>query len=74
MYIPLCTFYLLSDIFAIIGRDLYGLKDPGRYGNIFLAGISLFQLLTLDDWFEMYSDVAKNYNGEELANDTVVRL
>ena len=59
----LCLFsiiYISIDIFAIIARDLYGSRDPSRYGNLAVAGATLFQLLTLDDWFEMYTDVANN--------------
>ena len=46
-----------KDIFAVIGRDLYGTVDPGRYGNLGKAVFTLFQLITLDDWFQMYADV-----------------
>ena len=45
------------DIFAVIGRDLYGTVDPGRYGNLAKAVFTLFQLITLDDWFQMYTDI-----------------
>lgn len=48
---------LIPDIFAIIGRDLYGAVDPDRYGNLGKAVFTLFQLITLDDWFLMYSDI-----------------
>ena len=48
---------LLKDIFAVIGRDLYGEIDPSRYGNLGKAVFTLFQLITLENWFEMYSDV-----------------
>lgn len=47
----------LKDIFAVIGRDLYGTVDPARYGNLGKAVFTLFQLITLDDWFQMYSDI-----------------
>lgn len=50
----LCIFV---DIFAVIGRDVYGAIDPGRYGNLGKAVFTLFQLITLDDWFQMYSDI-----------------
>ena len=49
------------DIFAIIGRGLYGSVDPGRFGNLAKACFTLFQLITLDDWFYMYSDVRDRY-------------
>ena len=48
---------VLTDIFAVIGRDLYGRVDPSRYGNLGRAVFTLFQLITLDDWFQMYSDI-----------------
>ncbi|CAI8007080.1 Cation channel sperm-associated protein 1 [Geodia barretti] len=46
-----------ADIFAIIGRGLYGEVDPARFGNLGRACFTLFQLITLDDWFFMYSTV-----------------
>ena len=52
------------DIFAIIGRGLYGSVDPGRFGNLAKACFTLFQLITLDDWFYMYSDVRDRYPGK----------
>ena len=54
---------ITSDIFAVIGRGLYGGVDPGRFGNIGQACFTLFQLMTLDDWFYMYSDIRDNYPG-----------
>lgn len=45
-----------SDIFAVIGRGLYADIDQERFGNIGSAALTLFQLLTLDDWFYIYSD------------------
>ena len=54
---------LAEDIFAIIGRGLYGQVDPGRFGNIAQACFTLFQLMTLDDWFYMYSDIRDKYPG-----------
>ena len=55
--------YKIIDIFAIIGRGLYGSVDPGRFGNLAKACFTLFQLITLDDWFYMYSDIRDNYPG-----------
>ena len=45
---------LIMYIFAIIGRTLYGDIYPSRFGTIFRAFFTLFQLITLDDWFEHY--------------------
>ena len=55
---------LQSDVFAIIGRGLYAEVDPGRFGNLGVACYTLFQLMTLDDWFYMYSEVAEKHPGE----------
>lgn len=54
---PQAIIYFNIDIFAVIGRDLYGAVDPARYGNLGKAVFTLFQLITLDDWFKMYSDI-----------------
>ena len=48
-------------MFAVIGRGLYAKVDPERFGNLGNAMLTLFQLLTLDDWFYVYSDaIAKD--------------
>lgn len=48
-------------MFAVIGRGLYADVDPKRFGNIVSAMLTLFQLLTLDDWFYIYTDaIAKD--------------
>ncbi|KNC46165.1 ion transporter [Thecamonas trahens ATCC 50062] len=43
--------------FAIIGRSLYGEIYPRRFGTLGRAFFSLFQLITLDDWFEFYDTI-----------------
>lgn len=48
-----------SDMFAVIGRGMYAHADPSRFGSMWLALFTLFQLLTLDDWFFIYEDVVK---------------
>jgi cation channel sperm-associated protein 1 len=52
---------LVLYVFAVIGRGLYAEVDPARFGNLGVACYTLFQLLTLDDWYFMYSDVASKY-------------
>ncbi|XP_022081596.1 cation channel sperm-associated protein 1-like isoform X1 [Acanthaster planci] len=48
-------------MFAVIGRGLYAEVDPKRFGNLGSAMFTLFQLLTLDDWFYIYAEaVAKD--------------
>ncbi|XP_071486889.1 cation channel sperm-associated protein 1-like [Diadema antillarum] len=43
-------------MFAVIGRGLYSEIDKERFGNLSSAAMTLFQLLTLDDWFYIYRD------------------
>eukprot|EP00164_Ancoracysta_twista_P003985 GFYU01005348.1.p1 GENE.GFYU01005348.1~~GFYU01005348.1.p1 ORF type:complete len:457 (-),score=157.31 GFYU01005348.1:206-1576(-) len=47
---------LVMYIFALIGRNMYGEVDPARFGSLDVCMFSLFQLLTLDDWFEFVGD------------------
>eukprot|EP01083_Nonionella_stella_P037407 101960_1 len=49
--------FLILYIFAIIGVTVYKDIHPQRFGGIWIALLSLFQLITLDDWFEMYDEV-----------------
>ena len=51
---------LFMYIFAVMGRELYSTADPGHFGNLFLSFVTLFQLLTLDDWFDIYTNVVQN--------------
>lgn len=44
-------------MFAVIGRELFSTVDPKRFGTLAKALLTLFQLITLDDWFYMYTDI-----------------
>lgn len=56
-----------ADMFAVIGRGLFYEVSPTRFGTLGKALFTLFQLITLDDWFYMYSDVvAKSPGGYRL--------
>lgn len=48
--------FLVMYIFAIIGVSLYAEVLPERFGRIDVSLFSLFQMLTLDDWFGLYDD------------------
>lgn len=41
-------------IYAVTGVHLFGQASPGHFGNLQAALLSLFQLITLDDWRTMY--------------------
>lgn len=46
-------------MFAVIGRGLFYKVAPKRFGSISRAFFTLFQLITLDDWYYMYTDVVE---------------
>ena len=50
-------------MFAVIGRGLFYEVAPTRFGTLGKAFFTLFQLITLDDWFYMYSDVVAKSPG-----------
>ena len=43
-----------------MGRGLFAEEDPVHFSNIWSSILTLFQLLTLDDWFDLL-DAADNY-------------
>jgi len=47
-------------LFSIIGRGFFSEDDPIHFSNIWRAILTLFQLLTLDDWFDIL-DASDNY-------------
>ncbi|CAH1263170.1 CATSPER1 [Branchiostoma lanceolatum] len=53
-------------MFAVIGRGLYAgiYGENGRFDNLAIAMFTLFQLLTLDDWYYIYSDAVDNDPGQ----------
>ena len=60
--------YNCADMFAVIGRGLFDQVAPSRFGNLGKAFFTLFQLITLDDWFYMYSDVVSKNPGNNSQN------
>ena len=50
-------------MFAVIGRGLFHKVAPNRFGSIYRAFFTLFQLITLDDWYYMYTDVVNENSG-----------
>ncbi|KAI3378132.1 hypothetical protein SNEBB_007077 [Seison nebaliae] len=47
-------------IFAVIGRGVFSQIDQIRFGNLYQAIFTLFQILTLDDWVFIYRDNENN--------------
>ena len=44
-------------MFAVIGRGLFYKLSKERFGDTYRAVVTLFQLITLDDWFQVFLDV-----------------
>ena len=49
-------------IFSILGVMLFSKVMPHRFGHFFLAIFTLFQVMTLDDWFALVSEVREDKN------------
>lgn len=45
---------LIFYIYAITGIHMFGKQSPEHFGNLRAALLSLFQMITLDNWREMY--------------------
>lgn len=67
---------LLFYVYAVIGVMLFSGNDPVHFGNLWTSFLSLFRIVTLEDWtdimyLQMYgSDVYQGYN-QSLANVAV---
>lgn len=52
---------LIVYVFAVIGANLYGLDHPAIFGDVFAAMYTLFQVMTLEGWAEIASQVAETH-------------
>ena len=50
---------MILDMFGVVGRSLYGDSAPDHFGTLWQSIFTCFVLLTLDDWFDIYSNVIK---------------
>ncbi|XP_023620847.1 cation channel sperm-associated protein 1 [Myotis lucifugus] len=50
-------------LFSVVLRGLFRQSDPKRFQNIFTTIFTLFTLLTLDDWSQIYVDSRANGAG-----------
>lgn len=46
--------------FSVVGCGLFSNLDENKFGNFFKAMFTLFQVLTLDDWYSIYKDNYSN--------------
>lgn len=49
---------LLFYIYAVVGTTLFAANDPANFGSLHRAALSLFRVVTLEDWTDlMYSQI-----------------
>ena len=53
-------------MFGVVGRSLYGDTAPDHFGTLWQSIFTCFVLLTLDDWFDIYSNVIKVDPGKHI--------
>lgn len=52
---------LIIYVFAVIASNLYGLDHPERFGNVFAAMYTLFQVMTLEGWPDIAASVGATH-------------
>jgi len=52
---------LIVYVFAVIGANIYGADHPEIFGNVFISMYTLFQVMTLEGWAEIASQVATTH-------------
>jgi len=76
VYVSILLF-LVFYIYAVAGTMLFGANDPVHFGGLWTSMLSLFRVVTLEDWTDvMYlqmfgSDVYEGYN-QSIEGQTVV--
>lgn len=49
---------LIIYVYAVIGWSIFADEDPQRWGDVATAMLTLFKILTLEGWIEIYDDAA----------------
>lgn len=49
---------LIVYVYAILGWSMFHDEDPARWGDVGTAMLTLFKILTLEGWIEIYDDAA----------------
>lgn len=52
---------LIVYVFAVIAANLYGPQHPALFGDVFQAMYTLFQVMTLEGWADIASEVAQTH-------------
>jgi voltage-gated sodium channel len=58
---------LLFYIYAVAGVHLFGAHDPKDFGSLPAAFLSLFRLVTLDNWSDLFNAQLPNVPGHKVA-------
>ena len=53
---------LIVYVFAVIAANLYGPAHPERFGDVFTAMYTLFQVMTLEGWPDIAGEVAETHS------------
>lgn len=48
-------------VFAVLGNFLFGKNDPEHFGNLGIAILTLFQIITLEGWVEIMAAQPQNF-------------
>ncbi len=77
MFYVTILLFLVFYIYAVVGTMLFGANDPVHFGGLWTSMLSLFRVVTLEDWTDvMYiqmfgSDVYEGYN-QSVEGQTVI--
>ena len=58
---------LMFYIYGVIGIHLFGAHDPKNFGSLPTAFLSLFRLVTLDNWADLFSAQVAHVSGLKVA-------
>jgi hypothetical protein len=58
------TFDAFADVFAIMGVRMFQAMLPSHFGSIYRASFTLYQLITLDDWYQLYDAIRVPERGD----------
>ncbi|MCX6883434.1 MAG: ion transporter [Verrucomicrobia bacterium] len=58
---------LLFYIYAVAGIHMFGAHDPKNFGSLPVAFLSLFRLVTLDNWADLFSAQLPHVHGIKVA-------
>ncbi len=48
-------------VFAVLGNFMFGKTDPAHFGNLGIAILTLFQIITLEGWVEIMAAQPQNF-------------